>query len=310
MIILICSGLTYAGYLLLRNSVSSNEPGTTSSDNSSAGQPNAPTATTMPTRTFPVNAAITYSSIEITIVNAQLGASFEGDDGSSNQNLLLRLNIQENNPTSKNIGYYYGDVAHLILPDHSSIAIARMQHGSPPLASATQTNWLDFAVPASIPVAKTLLRLGSPTEAQMDIPLSNRPNLSAYASKTVNNPPNAQTTYANLTWTITAATQAWSANGKQADANKRFVTVTLSVDNNTSRDFNAYFGDYLRLQAGTSRIAPADSNLPSTISAHSTKQTGWVIFLAPQDVSSFTLILLPSAFTGSSEEKSISFQIL
>jgi hypothetical protein len=309
-ILLICGGLAYGAYLLLRNAANQAvQQAQTTTSNGQNSSSSGSSATAIPTRTFPINATITYSSVQITIVNAQLGASFADDQNRENQNLILRLNIQENNPTGNGIGYNYHDAAHLILSDKSSVATTAEEHFGPPPGQASQSNWLDFSVPPTISVDKTILRLGTPTEAQMDVPLISKPNLSAYADRTVNNPANAQTTYAHLTWTITAATLSWSADGKQASANQRFVIVTLSIDNNTNQDFNASYHDYLRLQAGTTRAAPLDSTLPITIAGGSTKQTGWVLFPVPQNVSSFTLIFLASEFTRTTQDQSINFQI-
>jgi hypothetical protein len=121
--------------------------------------------------------------------------------------------------------------------------------------------------------------------------------------------PNAQTHYEGLTWTVTAATLSWSADGKQADQGMRYVTVTLQIDNPSSRDFATSCGDYLRLQAGETTSAPAPhATIPTLIPAGSSGQTGSASFLVPEGTTSYTLLFLRNATTGVSQA-AVDFQI-
>jgi hypothetical protein len=115
--------------------------------------------------------------------------------------------------------------------------------------------------------------------------------------------PNAQQTHFDgLTWTVTAATSSWSADGKQADQGMRYVTVTLQIDNPSSRDFATSCGDYLRLQAGETTSAPTPhASIPTLIPAGSSGQTGSASFLVPAGHTSYTLLFLRNATSGVSQ---------
>jgi uncharacterized membrane protein len=105
--------------------------------------------------------------------------------------------------------------------------------------------------------------------------------------------------YAGLTWTVTTATASLSENAQQVSAGMRYVIVTLSVSNTTANDFNAYWGDYIRLQSGSVTNSPSsDTNFPTSFPAGSAGTTGSLIFLMPQDSTSFTLILLAQPNTS------------
>ena len=113
--------------------------------------------------------------------------------------------------------------------------------------------------------------------------------------------PNAQTHYEGLTWTVTEATLTgrwW----KQAAKGKYYVTVTLKIDNPSSREFAASCGDYLRLQAGETTSTPTPhATIPVLIPAGSSSQTGSASFLVPEGSTSYTLLFLRNATTGVSQ---------
>jgi len=150
--------------------------------------------------------------------------------------------------------------------------------------------------------------VGTPTENQMDIPLSPNANLSKYQPKTVN--PNAKFQYAGLNWTVSTATASLSDNATQAEKGMQYVVVTLSVDNPTSNDFNAYWGDYIRLKSGSVTSSPsADTTFPTGFPAGSAGTTGSVIFLMPQDSTSFTLIMLAQNSSPPISQATVNFKI-
>jgi hypothetical protein len=219
---------------------------------------------------------------------------------------VVRVNMSESNPTS-DASFSYGDAARLILPGGTTIVVpSNEQHYSPPSKASTQTNWIDFPGPGQkVDLSKLVLRLGTPTQNQMSIPLYPNADLSQYQPKTVS--PNVSTQYAGLTWTVTAATASLSAAGHQADKGMEYVTLTLKVDNPSSNDFNGYWGDYMRLNTGSTTSSPTtDSTLPLSFAGGSAGSKGNVIFSMPAGSTSFTLILLK---TTNYNQATINFQI-
>ena len=284
--------------------------GSTGNTNGSTGnngsipvtQPPAAPVTTL------LNETVNYRGDGITIVNAQQAGSFS-DDNNSSTHALLRLNLKEK--AGPAVGtFLYGDMMRLVLPDKTTIVPSTQQFGISPAQETSRTNWIDFAVPTNLKVDQLTLLLGTATEAQMSIPLSSSANLSAYQPKTAS--PNVTTHYNGLTWTITAATMAWSYNGKQADAGMRYVIVQFRIDNPTSNQFTSGFPDeYMRLKAGNATSAPnGNTTLPTFVPANSTGAMGVVPFQVPEGVTSFTLILLAkSTVTPPVAQASMDFQI-
>jgi hypothetical protein len=120
--------------------------------------------------------------------------------------------------------------------------------------------------------------------------------------------PNAQTHYNGLTWTVTEATlwRSW----KQAVKGTYYVTVSLKIDNPSSREFATSWGDYLRLQAGETTSAPTpNATIPTLIPAGSSGQTGSASFLVPKGHTWYTLLFLGNATTGVSQA-AVDFQII
>lgn len=251
---------------------------------------NSSLTTQPPITTAQINQTVPYAGVNITVVSVEQSQAFL-DDNFSGTNGMVRLNIKENNNNTSGGSYYYGDVARLVLPDQNTAAPVNEQQSLGPNAGTTRTNWLDFQVPTSVKIDQLTLRLGKDSESQVNIPLTGKADLSQYQPKTAN--PNVKTQYAGLTWTVTSATTALSFRGQQADKGMRYVAVTLKVDNPTATGFNAYWGDYIRLQSGGATTAPsADSTLPLSFPAGSSGATGNVVFLMPDSSNSYTLILL------------------
>src|SRR5712672_3049644 len=109
------------------------------------------------------------------------------------------------NTAKRNPSYLYGDVTRLLLPDKTSIVPLQSQNDISPSSAVTRNNWIDFAVPLSTNVKQLTLRLGTATEAQIDIPLTDSADLSKYQPKTVT--PQKQASYAGATLTVTQATE-------------------------------------------------------------------------------------------------------
>ena len=288
---------------LQNNGSTSNNNGSTSNSGSiPVTQPPAAPVTTQ------LNETVNYAGDAITIVNAQQARSFS-DDNNSGTNALLRLNLKEKAGPAVG-GFLYTDVMRLVLADKTTIVPSNEQSDIHPDQETSRTNWIDFAVPTNIKVDQLTLLLGTPTEAQMSIPLSSSANLAAYQPKTAS--PNVTTRYSGLTWTITSATLAWSYNGHQADTGMRYVVVQFRIDNPTSQQFTSGFPDeYMRLKAGNATSAPnGNTTLPLTVPANSTGATGVVPFQVPEGVTSYTLILLAnSTATPPIAQESMDFQI-
>jgi zinc-ribbon domain len=268
---------------------------------------NGSIATQPPITTKQINETATYASVDITVVSAEQSLAFL-DDSDTSTTGMVRLTLRESNNSSRGASFSYNDAFHLILPDKTSIAPVNQQQFSPPDAGVTRTNWLDFPVSMKTNVSQLILQLGTNSEAQINVPLTGNANLKQYQPITVR-PSNASTNYAGLTWTITSATSSLSRGGKQANTNTLFVTVTLKVDNPSSKDFNAYWGDYIRLKSGDTTSPPLlDATLPLNFPAGSSGAKGDVTFSMPQGSNSYTLIFLGNPNTQVSQA-SIDFRV-
>jgi zinc ribbon protein len=262
-----------------------------SSNNTGSSVDNGSVPTTQPPiTTANINQSVTYSGVNITIVNVQQATAFI-DDNSTAANGMIRVNIKEANNGKNGAGYFYSDIAHLILPDNSTVALTNASQSGGPDSAVTRDNWLDFAVPTSDKIDQLKLVLGNTQVAQITIPLTGKADLSAFQTRTIN--PNKPISYGGLNWTLKTAAQSLSISGKQAGAGMRYVVLTFNVDNPTSGDVVIGFTDeYMRLKAGGATNSTVDTTLPLTIKANSSGATGTVTFLMPDNSSTYTLIFL------------------
>jgi len=243
----------------------------------------------VPLTTAQINAQITYSSTDLTILNAQEASSFSDDPGGSTP-VLVRLNLKEHNPTASTVYLSYGDNFRLILPDGTSVAPGNEHDSGGIDQTVTRTNWIDFPLSSSVDLNKLTLRLGAASQAQMDVALTGNADLSKYQLKTTS--PNTAFQYAGLKWTLTTVTSSFSADGKQADSGMRYIVVTLKVNNPTSDTYYYSINDYGRLQSGNITNPPTNTTLDSSIAAGTTGAVGTITFLMPQNGGSFTLTRL------------------
>ena len=258
---------------------------------------NSELTTQPPITTTKINQAVTYSGVNITIVDVQQSKTFL-DDHISQTNGMVRVNIKEQTSDSSG-SFIYSDIAHLILPDKTIVASLNEQQALGPNAGISRTNWLDFPVPTSDKIDQLTLRLGSDSQVQISIPLTGKANLSPYQTKS--STPNGKTQYASLTWTVTSASSSLSIKGKQADKGMLYVTVVLRVDNSTSTNFSEYWGDYVRLKAGdTTSSSDSATNFPTFFAANSSGQ-GTLYFAVPQGNTTYTLIFLANTASGYSQ---------
>ncbi|HLQ10607.1 MAG TPA: zinc ribbon domain-containing protein [Ktedonobacteraceae bacterium] len=262
-----------------------------SSNNTGNSVDNGSVPTTQPPiTTANINQSVTYAGVNITIVSVQQSTAFI-DDNSTASNGMVRINVKEANNSGKDSSYFFSDIAHLILPDKSSVAPVRELQTVGPQNGTTRDNWLDFAAPTSAKIDQMTLVLGGAQDAQEIIPLQSTANLSAFQPRTIN--PNLPISYGGLNWTLQSATRTLSVAGKQASKGMRYVVLTFKVDNPTSGNVVIGFTDeYMRLKSADVTNPTIDSTLPTTINASTNGITGTVTFLMPENNTAFTLIFL------------------
>ena len=142
------------------------------------------TTTQAPLTTTPINATVTYASVDITILNAQQATSF-ADDRDIPAHGVVRLNLHavQNGADDTNSGssidpyYHYSTAFALILPGGRKVPPAGYKEVNGPTKKGNQTTWIDFPVPTSVKVNQLVLQIGKDTEAQLDIPLTGQANL-------------------------------------------------------------------------------------------------------------------------------------
>ena len=269
--------------------------------------------TRAPLTTTPINATVTYASVDITILNAQQAASFADDRETPAQGVVrLNLHAVQNGADDTNSGssidpyYHYSTAFALILPGGRKVPPAGYKEVNGPTKKGNQTTWIDFPVPTTVKVNQLVLQMGTDTEAQIALPLTGQANLSQYQAKQVS--PNVRVPYGGTFWTLTTGTAKLSDGGVQADKGQRFLVLALTIDNPSSQGTNGYPPDYLRLQFGGTTISETSDTIPTTV-AGTSHLIGLVAFLVPQEETSFTLVLLPSDLNGATSQATIPFQI-
>jgi hypothetical protein len=195
----------------------------------------------------------------------------------------------------------------LLLPDNTSLHPNKEQYYSGPDAAIKRTNWIDFPVPTNIKPDQLTLRIGTPTESQIDIPLKSGADVSKY--QPVTSTPNKLMQYAGANWTITSATKQTSYNGKQVDQGSIYVVVKLKIDNNSQKTVYPFPTDTMRLQSGSTTNKPDSNTLSSNIAPSQMNSQGECVFIMPADSSDFTFILLPNSFLNTTQQVTTSFQV-
>jgi hypothetical protein len=244
----------------------------------------------------PLNLKFAYASMAITIVSAQITASFPDDSSTPGSAGVLRVNLQENNTTAGNPGYLESDAVLLVMPDGSTVRMTGEKQNISPDAGVNRSNWLDFALNSQVSVGQVALRVGAASENQMDIPLKSGVDLGKYQDKVSS--PGAQFVYAGVNWTLKSATLSYSYNDRQASTGNLYVILSLSAVNNSANSFVDSASAYMRLQiSGNSAEPDGHATLPIFINAHTTA-AGVVAFLMPQGTTTFTLVLLSQPNTN------------
>ncbi len=161
--------------------------------------------------------------------------------------------------------------------------------------NVVRDNWVDFPLSNEQDLDKLVLRVGAADEHQMDIPLTENPNLSRYQPKTIT--PENKFQYSGVDWTITKVTASLSANGKQADVGMRYIAVELSAYNSGSSPFYPQPDNNIRLKSQDALQNPAVSTLPLAIMAAAKGATGTVYFLMPEHDTQLTLDFLAQPYS-------------
>lgn len=249
-----------------------------------------------PVTTVSLNTPIVYAGMNVTIVNVQRADSFL-DDTTTNSPGVLRIQVRAQNNTQVPTNLLYTTSASLVLPGGKIMkpGFVNADVGLP--VGVTRTSVIDFAVPMTTPVNQLTFRLGNANEAQMNIPLTPHPDLTKYDPKTTTL--NKPLQYLGLDWTLISATTQWSIDGKQATKGMYYVIVQLKVNNTLSQmaiPGSAY--DYVRLSVGTTMLTPVATTLPVSFPASTDGQAGSVTFLAPQNATALTFLLIATAQSG------------
>ncbi len=303
--LVICGSI---GYFVYRgaSSVVSNVAKTATATGAYNSGSNNVTPTLGPATTTAIGSMITYASIDMTIVDVKQAQSFADDDNSSGTPGVVRLDLKEQNTTTKAGNFLYSGIARLLLPDGSKVGPLNEHESVAPDVSITRTNWLDFPVSTATKINQLTLILGADDEAQMSVPLTGSADLTKYKPKTTS--PNKTTQYEGMNWTMTSATSSWSSKGVQAKKGMVYVTVTFKIDNPSQKNVDEYWPDLMRLKAGSVVSSPeSGSDFPLSFAAGSSGKTGSESFLVPQGNTAFTFILKPSPTAAN--QATIDFQI-
>jgi hypothetical protein len=257
--------------------------------------------------TKPVNATSTYAGIAMTVTKVQQAQSFVDDPATSGDG-MIRVYLQGQNKTTVPVNLLYKNIVYIVVPGGKTIAAT---YAAPPnivlAPGAVKTGSVDFAVPINTKMDQLIVRLGAANEAQIDIPLAGNVDLTKYTPRTVNVEGKLQ--YLGLDWTLVNATSQLSIDGKQASKGMRYIVLTLAVDNTlvqTAIPGSAY--DYIRLKAGNATITPDNTTLPVSFSAGAKDTRGTVTFLAPQNASTLTLMLVAQP-GGGFDQATADFQL-
>jgi hypothetical protein len=267
-------------------------------------------------KTTVLGTTVNYAGVDITVVNAQESQKFV-DDPHSTSDGMLRLQLRAQNKTSLAINLPYETIAHVTLPDGQPVGRAQRVLNPTYVKSeghvaphATESSLVDFAVPQNVRVDQVIFHLGGADEAQLDIPLNRQADVGRYASKTIH--PNQPISFYGLNWSLTDATAQFHIDGKQASKGKRYLILTLKVDNPLAGKAipGSPYG-YVQLQADQTPIDLINTTLPVAFEVGASGKTGTLMFLVPQGDTSFTLTLSNEAdgFDGSSARAKATFQL-
>jgi hypothetical protein len=270
------------------------------------------TPTQAPLKTTPINATVSYASVNITIINAQQATSFADDTATPAQG-IVRLNLHAVQSDVDNVyftsapKFAYPERFTLLLPGGVKAPMAGYKNLEGPARKGDQTTWIDFPASTSLKVDQMILQIGKDTEEQIQVPLTGHADLSQYQPKQSN--PNLRVQFGSVFWTLKTVTLKLSDSGTQVEKGTRFLVLTFSLDNPGTEADNSYPPDYIRLQYSGTTIT-LEQAVIGNAAAGTTNIPGRVSFLVPQDTTTATFILLPGHLTpGATSQATIPFQI-
>ncbi|GCE30987.1 hypothetical protein KDA_64710 [Dictyobacter alpinus] len=264
-----------------------------------------------PLTTTPINAMFNYASVTITIVSAQQATSFANDRNTPAHG-VVRLNLHAIQSDANNVyfasapPFSYPESFDLLLPGGNKVTTGGYKDLTGPARKGDQTTWIDFPSAAGLKVDQMILQIGKDTEEQIQVPLTGHANLSQYQPK--QSAPNLRVAFGSMFWTLKAVTWKLSDSGTQVEKGKRFLVLTLSLDNPGSEGYSAFPPDFIRLEYGGTT-----SNLEQAVigdaAAGATNIPGRVSFVVPQETTSATFILLPGHTPDATNQATIPFQV-
>src|SRR5207248_9232387 len=98
--------------------------------------------------TMAINSSIPYAGVDITILNVQQSQSFLNDPNTSSDG-MVRLNLNEHNPTDIKVAWNYATIARLAMPDKSLVSPTDVNSIVRVAPGASQISVVDFAVPTN-----------------------------------------------------------------------------------------------------------------------------------------------------------------
>ena len=257
-------------------------------------------------KTTGLNSTVTYAGATITILTVQQAQNFVDDPQTAGDG-MLRLNLQEQNPTNVPITWNYTQSARLISQGKAASLPIYVRAKGSIAPGATQKSVVDFAVANGGNLSTLLFQLGTGKEAQIHIPLTGQANLSQYQPKTTTQ--NGTLSYFGLNWTLTGATTSLSIPAQQASSGMEFITLNLTTDNTLSQQvISGSPFEYLRIKIGGQTIAPVSTTVPVSFAPGAMGQKGIATFLVPQNSTTCTLLML-SQDPGTSGQAKLDFQI-
>jgi hypothetical protein len=277
----------------------------------STGANSAVTPTQAPLITTPINATVTYASVNITVINAQQATSFADDHDTPAQG-VVRLNLHAVQKDMNDVYstsapvFAYPETFTLLLPGGDKVTTAGYKDLTGPARKGDQATWIDFPASTGLKVGQMTLQIGKDMEEQLQVPLTGHADLSQYQPK--QSTPNSRVQFGSMFWTLKTVTFKLSDSGTQAQKGVRFLVLTFSLDNPGTDGLNAYPPDYIRLQYGGTTIT-LEQAVIGDAAAGTTNVQGLVSFLVPQDTTTATFILLPGHTPGATDQATIPFQI-
>jgi hypothetical protein len=250
-------------------------------------------------------ATFTYENVDFKIVSVAQQSSFD-DDSTTGSAFIVRLAVKESNESSLSVYIPYSNAFLLKLLDGDTVPASAEETPGTINQNIVTNNWVDFPLNDQQDLNNLVLRVGAVNEHQMDIPLTTKPDVSKYQSKTIT--PEGKFQYGGVDWTITKVIASLSANGQQANAGMRYIAVELSVYNAGPSAFYPQPDNNIRLKSQDALQSPAASTLPLAIVAAPKSTTGIVYFLMPENDTQLTLDFLAQPYSHI-PEASASFQV-